>query len=64
MASRLEGRLTRLEAKSDQLSRKFTVVGDEAERDALAQAGSIPAGATIIVTGVSRQRKNSEQTTT
>jgi hypothetical protein len=31
MASRLEARLTRLEASNDDWSRKFVIVGDEVE---------------------------------
>jgi hypothetical protein len=54
MANALEARLRRLEARDDQASRKIIVVGDEAERDALARAGGIPAGAVIIITGVPR----------
>ncbi len=54
MAKALDARLTRLEAKSDETSRKFVVVGDEAERDALARAGGIPAGTVVIITGVPR----------
>lgn len=50
MTNRLEARLTRLETKSDQGSR--IVVGDEAERDALARAGGISADAVVIITGV------------
>jgi hypothetical protein len=58
MASRLEARLTRLEARRDQASRKFVVVGDEAERDSLARAGRIPERAVIIITGVHRPAKS------
>ena len=54
MASALEARLRRLETRGDQGLRQFIVVGDEAERDALARAGGIPAGAVVIITGVSR----------
>jgi len=35
-------------------SRKFIVVANEAERDALARAGGIPARAVVIITGVPR----------
>ena len=38
----------------DQGSRQFIIVGDEAERDALARAGGIPVGAMVIMTGVLR----------
>ena len=41
MSNALEARLTRLEAKGDQASRKFIVLANEAERDALARAGGI-----------------------
>ena len=54
MSNALEARLTRLEAKGDQASRKFIVLANEAERDALARAGGIPAGAVVIITGVPR----------
>ncbi len=54
MTRSLEARLTRLEVKSGQASRRFIVVADEAERDALARVGSIPAGAVVIITGVPR----------
>jgi hypothetical protein len=43
MPNALEARLRRLEAKSDQTSRKFIVVANESERDALARAGGIHA---------------------
>ena len=52
MSSALEARLRRLECRGDQGSRQFIVVGDEAERDALARAGGIPVGAMVIMTGV------------
>ena len=58
MANALEARLRKLEARTDQTSRKFIVLGNEAERDALARAGSIPAGAVVIITGVPRTREN------
>ena len=54
MASALEARLRRLETRGDQGSRQFIVVGDEAERDALARAGGIPASAVVVITGVPR----------
>ncbi len=54
MTRSLEARLTRLEVKSGQASRRFIVVADVAERDALARVGSIPAGAVVIITGVPR----------
>ena len=54
MANALEARLARLEARSDQASKKFIVVGDVAERDALIQAGRVPDGAVVIITGVRR----------
>jgi hypothetical protein len=54
MSNALEARLTRVEAKSNQASRKFVVVANEAERDALARAGGIPADALVIITGVPR----------
>jgi hypothetical protein len=54
MANALEARLTRLEAKSDQMSRKVVVVGDEAEFNALMRAGRIPDAAIVIITGVCR----------
>jgi hypothetical protein len=54
MSNALEARLTRLEAKGDQASRKFIVLANEAERDALARAGGIPPGAVVVITGVAR----------
>ncbi len=48
MTNRLEARLTRLEARSDERSRKFVIVGDEAEREALARARAIPPDAVVI----------------
>jgi hypothetical protein len=54
MSNALEARLTRLEAKSNQASRKFIVVANKAERDALARAGGIPAGSVVVITGVPR----------
>ncbi len=54
MPNALEARLTRLEVKSSQASRKTIVVADEAELDALARVGGIPAGAVVIITGVPR----------
>jgi hypothetical protein len=54
MSRTLEARLRRLETRGDQGSKQFIVVGDEAERDALARAGGIPAGAVVIITGVPR----------
>jgi hypothetical protein len=54
MSNALEARLRRLEAKNGRTSRKFIVVANEAERDALARAGDIPAGAVVIITGVPR----------
>jgi hypothetical protein len=58
MTSRLEARLTRLETRSDQTSRKFVVVADEAERNELMRAGRIPDGAVVIITGVLRSAKS------
>jgi hypothetical protein len=58
MPSRLEARLTRLEESSDYSSKKFVVVGHEAEREALARAGRIPDGAIVVMTGVSRSTKS------
>jgi hypothetical protein len=46
--------MMRLEAKSDQASKKFIVVGDEAEHDALVKAGRVSAEMTVIITGVPR----------
>jgi hypothetical protein len=54
MASRLEARLTRLEVRGDKASKNLVVVGDEAERDVLMRAGSIPDRAVVIITGVCR----------
>ncbi len=54
MSNSFEARLMRLEAKTDQASRKFIVLANEAERDALAQAGGIPAEAVVVITGVPR----------
>jgi hypothetical protein len=54
MTNAFEARLRKLEARTDQTSRKFIVLGSEAERDALARVGSIPAGAVVIITGVPR----------
>ena len=54
MANALEARLTRLEARSDELCKKIIVVGDEAERDAIISAGRLPDGAVVIMTGVPR----------
>jgi hypothetical protein len=56
MSNALEARLTRPEAKSDQASRKFIVVANEVERNALGRAGGIPAGAVVIITGVPRSK--------
>jgi hypothetical protein len=56
MSNALEARLTRLEAKSDQASRKFIAVANEAERDALARVGRIPVGSVVIITGVPRSK--------
>ena len=56
MPKAFEARLRRLEAKSDQTSREFIVVANEAERDNLARAGGIPAGSVVIITGVSRSK--------
>jgi hypothetical protein len=50
-------RLTRLEARTDQASKKFIVVGDEAERDALIKAGHHLNGAVVIITGVPRSAR-------
>jgi hypothetical protein len=72
MANALEARLSKLEARTDQASKKFIVVGDEAElnalikprgrpdgeRDGLARAGGIPADATVIIIGVTRAQPN------
>jgi len=55
MSNALEARLRRLETRADQTSREFIVVGNEAERDALARAGGIPAGAVVVITGVPRK---------
>ena len=54
MTNAFEARLSRLEAKSDQSSRKFIVVADEAELGALARVGGIPADTIVIMTGVPR----------
>ena len=54
MPNAFEARLRKLEARTDQTSRKFIVLGSEAERDAIARAGGIPAGAVVIITGVPR----------
>jgi hypothetical protein len=54
MPNAFEARLRKLEARTDQTSRKFIVVGDQAERDALARVRAIPAGAPVIITGVPR----------
>jgi hypothetical protein len=54
MTKALEGRLTRLEARGDQASRKFVIVGNETEREAVIRAGCLPDGAVVIITGVSR----------
>ncbi len=54
MASKLEARLTRLEANSDHTSEQFVVVGDEAEHNELMRARRIQDGAVVIVTGVCR----------
>jgi hypothetical protein len=59
MAGALEARLSRLEARSDQAPKKFIVVGGEAERDALVQAGRVSADVTVIITGVPRTRATS-----
>jgi hypothetical protein len=56
MPNAFEARLRKLETRTDQTSRKFIVVGDEAERDALARAGGIAAGAVVIITGVPRSK--------
>ena len=58
MVKALEARLTRLEARGDQAANKFIVVGDEAERDGLVQAGRISAEVTVIITGVPRATAN------
>jgi hypothetical protein len=47
MTRSLKARLTRLEVKSGKASTRFIVVLDEAECNALAVAGSIPAGARL-----------------
>jgi hypothetical protein len=54
MANALEARLTRLEERGDQASKKFIVVGDEVERDAAIKAGRLLDGAVVIMTGVPR----------
>jgi hypothetical protein len=54
MSTALQARLRKLEARTDQTSRKFIVVGSEAECDALARAGGIPPGAVVVITGVPR----------
>ncbi len=53
MSNALDARLRRLETRAD-TTREFIVVGDEAERDALARAGGIPADAVVVITGVPR----------
>jgi len=58
MTRQLESRLMRLEARGDQASKKFIVVGDEVERDALVRAGRISAEVTVIITGVPRAIAN------
>ena len=41
----------------DQASKKFIVVGDEAERDALIKAGPHLDGAVVVMTGVPRSAR-------
>ena len=55
MASALEARLARLEARGDQASKKSVVVGDEAERDALVQTGQVSAEVTVGVPRANRK---------
>jgi hypothetical protein len=57
MPNAFEERLRKLEARTDQTSRKFIVLGSEAERDALARAGGIPPGAVVVITGVPRSSR-------
>jgi hypothetical protein len=57
MTNALDARLTRLEAESNQASKKFIIVGDEAERDALIKAGRHQDGAVVIITGVPRSAR-------
>ena len=56
MPNAFEARLRNLETRTDQASRKFIVVENEEEHDALARAGGIPAGAVVITTGVPRSK--------
>ena len=56
MSNSLEARLTRLEAKSNQASRKTLVVCDEVELEAWKRAGDIAADTVVVITGVPRTR--------
>ena len=56
MSNSLEARLTRLEAKGNQASRKTLVVGDVAEREAYMRIAAIDSDTTVIITGVPRVR--------
>ena len=50
-------RVARREARADQASKKFIVVGDEAEREALIKAGRRLDGTVVIITGVPRSAR-------
>ncbi len=61
MANSLDARLRRLEIENGRASTIFMVVADRPAFDALARAGGIPAGAVVILSGVSRSPNEEEQ---
>jgi hypothetical protein len=56
MSNSLEARLMRLEAKNNQASKKYVVVGDEAELGPCKRGGDVAADTVVIITGVPRVR--------